>query len=301
MRKNGTRMQIRRLMTLLLAMMVTVSSMSLGAFAGNTEPTQRYQINEDGSQTLLPMEPIPGGRLDLEALMSACNEEFESEEEEMPAAEPLYSKVFQVYSTYFDYNPMNMWSAFSFSNYTGFYLDYKPSGAAKWVRCYNRYGYALSAYSNYSFGGLKPNTNYQIRLVDEDDGRKFWSTTFHSGMASKPSVKSVKVKAIKLKRHRRRNRTPYLGLPLRGYHYVYSYKIKVTVKLKKKPGTKGIFINGEWVKGNKKKYSITFPRKGKYSNLKSPRRKKFTVYAYSGFSKDYGGYSPLYKKTKRVS
>ena len=78
----------------------------------------------------------------------------------------------------------------------------------------------------------------------------------------------------------------------------YTYKVKVTVKLKKKPGAAGIWINGKFVKGNKKKYTVTLP--GSSYSAKKPKGKKFKVNVCSYKGKSYGGLSPLYKKTKKI-
>ena len=91
----------------------------------------------------------------------------------------------------------------------------------------------------------------------------------------------------------------------RGYYYLwkqtstfYTYKVKVTVNLKKKPGTKGMWINGKYKKGNKKKYTATF---GTYTSYKNPRKLKFGLVLASYQNSSYGGYSPLYKKKKKLS
>lgn len=292
-------------LVILLALAAAVAGMSFGAFAQGIEQTRRYQVETDGTLTLLSTERSPQTRIDPDSMwLAEIPDEASLAGEILPEATPTYSKAFQVYSTYFDFAPMNIWSVFSFSNYTAFYLEYKAANETKWVRCTNSRGGALQAASSYTFSGLKADTVYQIRLVNTD-GSSFYNTKFHTGKKSL-KIKSVKVKAIKVKRHKARNRTPYLGLPLSGYYYYYTYKLKVTVKLKKKPGTKGIFINGEWVKGNKKTYTITFPKKNAspyistYSSYKKPKG-KFNVYIYSGFSKEYGGYSKLYKKRKKVT
>ena len=78
----------------------------------------------------------------------------------------------------------------------------------------------------------------------------------------------------------------------------YTYKLKVTVKLKKKPGTKGIWINGKFVKGNKKKYTVTLP--GSSYSAKKPKGKKFKVGICSYQGKSFGGLSPLYQKKLKI-
>ena len=132
------------------------------------------------------------------------------------------------------------------------------------------------------------------------------TTTIKTGKAKKPKIKSVKVKAIKIKYHKHRVAGHYYWT---GYHYVwigpyteryYTCKYKVTIKLKKKPGTKGIWVNGKYLKGNKKTYKTTFTPYPNYFTKKPPKKLKYKVTIKSYQSKDYGGFSPAYSKTKKV-
>ena len=132
------------------------------------------------------------------------------------------------------------------------------------------------------------------------------TTTIKTGKATKPKIKSVKVKAIKIKYHKHRVPGHYEWT---GYHYVwigsfteryYTCKYKVTIKLKKKPGTSGIWVNGKYLKGNKKTYKTTFTPYPNYFVKKPPKKLKYKVTIKSYQSKDYGGFSPAYSKTKKV-
>ena len=215
------------------------------------------------------------------------------------------AKRYAAYSRYFDFYT-------GFDNYSDYYsydlyVDYKIRGTKNWKRS-GRMGFVGQTYK---VNGLTPNRYYQARTHFGKwvtyKGKNYFFTslstgngspivTFRSGKANKPKIKSVKVKAIKVKKKRGTRYGYYTGLPLGKFTY-YKYKIKVTVKLKKRPGTKGIVINGKRFKGNKKKYTFTL---GPYTNYTKPKGKKFTVYAYTYDSKTYGGYSPMYKKKKKV-
>lgn len=215
------------------------------------------------------------------------------------------AKRYAAYSRYFDFYT-------GFDNYSDYYsydlyVDYKIRGTKNWKRS-GRMGLVGQTYK---VNGLTPNRYYQARTHFGKwvtyKGKNYFFTslstgngspivTFRSGKANKPKIKSVKVKAIKVKKKRGTRYGYYTGLPLGKFTY-YKYKIKVTVKLKKRPGTKGIVINGKRFKGNKKKYTFTL---GPYTNYTKPKGKKFTVYAYTYDSKTYGGYSPMYKKKKKV-
>ena len=130
--------------------------------------------------------------------------------------------------------------------------------------------------------------------------------TIKTGKAKKPPIKSVKVKAVNVKFHKHRVAGHYEWT---GYHYIwigpytekyYTCKYKVTVRLKKKPGTKGIWLNGKYLKGNKKKYTTTFTPYPNYFVKRPPKGLKYKVKIRSYQSKKYNGFSPTYAKTKKV-
>ncbi|MBQ2677720.1 MAG: hypothetical protein IJF96_02280 [Firmicutes bacterium] len=130
--------------------------------------------------------------------------------------------------------------------------------------------------------------------------------TIKTGKAKKPKIKSVKVKAIKIRFHKHRVAGHYYWT---GYSYIwirpytekyYTCKYKVTIRLKKKPGTKGLYINGKYLKGNKKKYTTTFTPYPNYFTKKPPKGQRYKVKIRSYQSKQYNGFSPVYSRNKKV-
>ena len=122
------------------------------------------------------------------------------------------------------------------------------------------------------------------------------------------AIKSVKVKAINVKFHKHRvpGHYEWVGNSLiwiKAYtEKYYTCKYKVIVKMKKKPGTKGIWVNGKFIKGNKKTYTVKFTPYPNYFVKKPPKGlKKVTVKIRSYQSKKYYGFSPTYKKKKKVT
>ncbi len=163
-----------------------------------------------------------------------------------------------------------------------------------------------SANTSYQKAGLKPSKKYQARTYY---GKSFtykgidyfWKgpysavIKFKAGAAKTP-VKSFKLKAYNIKRHGIRHYGAYTGVYLYT-EYIYTYKLKAIVTMKKKPGAKGVNICGKWVKGNKKKYTKYL---GSFTSYSKPRGQKTKVSIYSYQNKKYGGYSPLWKKTRKV-
>ncbi len=236
-------------------------------------------------------------------------------------AKPSYNGVFNVYSTNFNYYPYDL-----VSNQAGpLYMEYKPSKSSAWYRTGKMVAnqIKLKLDQGFNMSGLKSDTVYNTRIrygsyvtYPTDylgDGKTYFfggpvlnTTTIKTGKAKKPKIKSVKVKAIKIKYHKHRVAGHYYWT---GYHYVwigpyteryYTCKYKVTIKLKKKPGTKGIWVNGKYLKGNKKTYKTTFTPYPNYFTKKPPKKLKYKVTIKSYQSKDYGGFSPAYSKTKKV-
>lgn len=239
---------------------------------------------------------------------------------------PTSNGVFDVYSSYFNYYPYG-----SFGNSAGtLYMEYSANGGKTWQRSgYMRYNLITTASAQgYKISGLKPKTTYRTRIrygeyvtYETDaggDGRSYFfggpvlnTTTIKTGSSTKPKIKSVTLTATKVKYHK---------LKWPGYYNVvggsvfwhssyverfYTAKVKVTVTLKKKPGTNGVFISllgqTKWKKGNKKKYTVTFTPTYNYW-VKNPHSGKYklTVQVYSGQNKDWGGYSPVVSKNKKV-
>lgn len=218
---------------------------------------------------------------------------------------PTSAGSFDVYSTYFYYTNWvglpDRWAMF---------IDYSTDGV-NWSSAYGPIYY----WSGTTISGLAPDTNYQVRvfygyrypagsdtwLFGRRTGCALYAGTYQTGSASIPKVKSIKVKAYKVKKRRAGVYGWYTGYYFGSVKY-YTYKIKVTVqfktKKKKKPGLNGLYINGVWKPGNKKKYTLKL---GPYANYSKPKGKKFNVYLYSAHSPGgYGGYSPMYSKTKKV-
>lgn len=218
---------------------------------------------------------------------------------------PNYRGVIEVYSNYLVFAPYNMYGGNAAYD---LYMEYSPNGGKTWQRSgyMRRNSITLYTQQQYSIGGLAPNTNYAIRIFYGTyvNGTFFRGPAlnlgvFKTGKAKRPKFKSVTAKAVKVKYHKVKHYGYYTGVYLYTEKF-YTYKVKVIVKLKKKPGTAGIWINGKFCKGNKKKYTATFSPYPNYSSKKPKGRVKFTVSIASYQNKSYGGYSPLYQKTKKL-
>lgn len=236
-------------------------------------------------------------------------------------AKPNYSgKFYYVYSKYFEFYPFDFGK-----NQAGekLYMEYKIKGAKKWKRSGYMQANAIKLYAEqcYKIKKLKPNKIYKTRLrygryvtYSKDiggDGKSYFfggpvrnTKTIKTGKSKKPAFKSIKVKAVKVKKHKVKHPAYWYYVGGAAFYHkawtekYYTYKVKVTVKLKKKPGTKGIWINGKFVKGNKKKYTVTLP--GSSYSAKKPKGKKFKVGICSYQGKSFGGLSPLYQKKLKI-
>ena len=223
---------------------------------------------------------------------------------------------FEVYSNYFNYYPYNV----GYQNSAGdLYLEYSADKGKTWKRS----GYMRSNLiqllptQGYKIGGLKAKKVYKTRIrygtyvtystSYEGDGIQYFfggpvlnTTTIKTGASVKPPIKSVTAKAVNVKYHKIRHYGKYTGVYLYTEKF-YTCKVRVTVVMKKKPGTKGLFINNRWLKGNRLSYTTTFtPYPNYYS--KHPRgRGRFSLSIMSGQNKSWGGYSPVWSKTKRLS
>ena len=253
------------------------------------------------------------------ALVLACLPFTAAEADaETTLPQPNYDGVFEVHSTYFNYAPFGIGSLNNPWAWTRFYspkvyMEYSADGVhwkrTGYMQCESVSG-PLAA--RYRIGGLKPNTVYRTRIYYGENGVPLspyrTTPTIRTGMKKKPAIKKVTCKAVNVRYHKTYRSGYYYWT---GYHYVwirggimkyYTYNVKVTVKLKKKPGTKGIYVNGRWLRGNKKKYTTTFKIASPYNiSVKHPRgRIKYTVNVQSGQSKNWGGYSPAWKKTMRL-
>lgn len=250
------------------------------------------------------------------ALVFTCLPLMGSKAEAASLPAPDYDGRFEVYPTYFNYYPFTMVN----NNYgwmlgrpAKLYMEYSADGV-NWTRTgYMQYNYIqLATSQGYCIGGLQPNTIYMTRIWYGDDKGNQISPVrstgaVRTGMPFAPSVKKWTAKAVKVKYHRVRHAGyyNYVGGSLFWHgpwtERFYTYKVKVTVQLKQKPGTTGIFINGVWCPGNKKKYTATFSPYPNYS-AKHPRgRIKWNINVYSGWDPNYGGYSPMKSKKKKLS
>lgn len=229
---------------------------------------------------------------------------------------PSYKGVFEVYSKYFYYSPYNMSSD---NKAYDLYMDYSSNGGKTWSTTGYMRANMIKLYTDqsYTIGGLKSNKKYKTRIYYGKwvsyngksyffKGPAFNTGTIKTGKSKKPKIKSVTAKAVKVKYHKVKHAGYWNIVGGTAFWHdpytekFYTYKVKVTVRLKKKPGTKGIWINGKFCKGNKKKYTKTFSVYPNYS-AKHPRgHVKYQVAVCSYQSKSYGGYSPLYKKTKKL-
>lgn len=207
-------------------------------------------------------------------------------------AAPSANGSIAVYHNYLDYmSPVD-------GNLINYKLFLEYNG-----RVYGPMSYLQSA----KITGLAPNSNYGIKtyygvykdgswFTGKEEGYYRNLGTYRTGVGTTPKIKSIKVKATKVKKKTQKVYGYYTGLYL-GKRKYYKYSIKITVKLKKAPGTNGIWINGKKFKGNKKKYTVKL---GPYTNYSKPKGKKFTVMIYSYYNNSYGGYSPMYRTVKKV-
>ena len=209
-------------------------------------------------------------------------------------------------------------------------MEYSSDGGATWQRSgYMKYNLITTASNQgYTISGLKAKTTYRTRILYGEyvtyqtdvggDGQSYFfggpvlnTTTIKTGSSTKPKIKSVTLKATKVKHHKLRWPGYYNvvgGSVFWHSSYVekfYTAKVKVTVTLKSKPGTNGVFISllgqTKWLKGNKKKYTVTITPTYNYW-VKNPHSGKYklTVQVCSGQSKDWGGFSPVVSKNKKV-
>ncbi|MBR0399188.1 MAG: hypothetical protein IJH95_00005 [Mogibacterium sp.] len=226
-----------------------------------------------------------------------------------PTIKPDSKGSIEAYSTYIRFWPYS----FGTNSQAKLYMEYKPASSKKWKRSgYMTSNMVVSYYNQvYKIKGFKQNKKYNTRIrygVDATynlDGKTYTffgpalkTGTFKTGKSKKPAVRSVRARAVSVKYHKVRHY--YYGVYLYTEKF-YTCKVKVIVKLKKKPGTKGIIVNGRYLKGNKKTYTTTFNPYPNYHTRRPRGRAKFKVSLRSYQSKKYGGYSPTYSKTKKLS
>lgn len=230
--------------------------------------------------------------------------------------QPTYNGVFDVHHNYFNYYPYDM----AMHNQQGdLYMEYSADNGKTWTRTGRMRANMIKLYiqQGYEMDGLKAGTSYKTRIRYGEfitystdyagDGKSYFfggpvlkTTTIKTGAAKAPAIKSVTAKATSVKYHKVKHYGYYTGVYLYTEKF-YTCKIKVTVKLKKKPGTKGLFINDTWVKGDKTSYTVTFSPYPNYYAKKPKGHYKYTVTVCSGQNKSWGGYSPSVSKTKTLS
>ena len=110
--------------------------------------------------------------------------------------------------------------------------------------------------------------------------------TLRTGKGEKLPVKSVKITNLKVKRGWQPGR--WVGHTWHSGHYWVASSYTATIYMSKKPGVKGIVVNGTLLKGNKMKYKL----KQSVSGL--VKGKKVTFDMYGKYNNDYGSFG---KKT----
>lgn len=246
-----------------------------------------------------------------------------AEAETTITARPNYNGVFKVYNTYINYYPFTLTgnhNPYSF-NTPYLYMEFSSNGGRTWFRS-KRMTYQvgpLATDQGFKLDGLKPNTTYKTRIrygdIYGNCGPALNTTTIKTGKAKAPKIKSVKIKAVNIKYHKHRVGPQAYWT---GYHWVYtgswteryySYKLRVTVKLKKKPKAKGLYVSlggygTKYVKGDKKKYTVTFtPLYGGYRTSRPPKglgKKTVTIGSYQDKSKKWIGLSKTTKRKRKV-
>lgn len=239
---------------------------------------------------------------------------------------PTYTGAIEVFDTYFNFYPYDMY----LQNQKGdLYLEYSSDGGITW----NRSGYMranlikLFIQQGYCIDGLAPNTAYMTRLryggfvtYSKDwmgDGESHFfggpvlnTYTIRTGAATAPLIKSVTIKAVKVRHHRVRHPGYYNivgGVAFWHKAYTerfYTCKLRVTVKLKKKPGTNGLWISvagqSKYVPGNRKKYTATFTPYPNYFARRPRGHYKYTATIRSGQDANWGGYSPAVNRKRKL-
>ena len=163
---------------------------------------------------------------------------------------------------------------------------------------------------NKSDGGTKiaANRTYKVRVLYRKEVKyngTDWTlegpasnvVTLKTGKSTKPAVKSMTAKATKVKKTKLITKAHW---DIYGKWHPYSEETiwtttyKITVKLKKKPGTKGMYVGGVKCKGNKLTYKATFTDSGKLKGKKV----KIGICTYN--DDKVGGYGKPYSKKVKI-
>ena len=210
--------------------------------------------------------------------------------------------MYEVYSTYFFVNAGPNANAGC-----NLYLGYRQKIGKKWSD-WKIYNSPLYSYNNYTVEGLKPNKKTQVALIyaslySDSVGTPSKVVTFKTGVNKKPGIKSVKVQAVNVVRHKQHHVSPYTGYVYKTiYDIWYTYRIKTTVTLKK-PLKKGfLMINSKTYKAKgkykgKRTFTFTTAKKIAYS---SPRGSKYTVSVAKYQNRIWKGYTKLFQKNYRI-
>ena len=297
---------------------VTVKGSLTGIYSGCTfysvyvDNSMVKGPGELGTSTIdisIDMKKYPVGFHTITVYVLGTDGKLYHDKEQKAVPTYIYSRPangFNQYEVYSNYFFFKTGSAYADNKYLTQYIEYRQVGTNNWKL------YSMDKGNNtYQFKGLKPNTNYQARVYYGTSftyGGKdyFWKSpyspvrSFKTGVATTP-IKSFKLKAYKVKKHKVKNTHYYVGY-FRTYKYktkyvYYTYRLKAIVTFKKKPGASGVNICGVWVKGNKKKYTVKLG--GTWTSYVKPKKLKKTVSVYTYQNRAYGGYSPLYKATKK--
>ena len=212
----------------------------------------------------------------------------------------IYSKPSNKLSYVYAEDKFIKYSAPSFSSkFDYIFVQLKKKGNKKWK--------TYSAWSSGETGKVSKMTpdkwyycrtiyavydsNYNKVITGCTTGKYSKKTKFRMGKKQKPPVRSVKIK--KNGKYYYRQIILYIG----GTPYLYRYwytPVKITVKMKKKPGTRGLFVAGVRKTGNKKLYVV----KGSYSGQVKGQKKEVGIYSWQ--DKKYGGFSPTLVRTAKV-
>ena len=238
-------------------------------------------------------------------------------------AKPVIKRNANFFSTGYNYVAFCPYFTVPFDSHTSekiygyIYLQLYDTKTKKWGDVYGPFDSYDKAKTNYFIGDasstgtkvkIAANRTYQVRVFYAKSapysGSSDWmygpfsnTVTIKTGKATKPAIKSVTVKAIKVKKVKLIQHAHWdisgKWIPYKE-SYTWTTKYKVTVKLKKKPGTTGIIIGDKKIKGNKKTYSATFTDSGKLKGKKI----KVGICTYNDAA--LGAYGPSVTKKVKV-
>lgn len=167
----------------------------------------------------------------------------------------------------------------------------------------------MYSYGDYTIKGLKANRRTQTAFIYSSlytrgaTSKPSRLVTFTTGPNKRPGIKSVKVQAVNLTKHKEHHVSPYTGYVYQTiYDIYYTYKIKTTVKLKKPLKSGYLMINSKTFKAKgknkgKKTFTVTTAKKLGYY---SPRGTRYKVSVCTYQNKTWKGYSKLYQKNVKI-